>query len=67
MIAEFEQLPKVHKVKGTKPEKALRLVLVDGVTAYEAATPTDIAESQISRANARLRRPLCPQCGQPMP
>ncbi len=64
---DFEKLLKAHKMRGARTVNALRLVFVDGVTAYAASKTVGIAESAISRAKQKLQRPLCPHCGQPMP
>jgi len=64
--AEFKKLIKSHELRG-QSVAAARLVLVDGLSAYAAAHRLGIAESTISRALARLRRPLCPHCSQPLP
>lgn len=64
---EFRKLVAAHRIRGAKTIRACQLVLVDGKTAYAAAQGADIGEAAISRALAKLRRPLCPHCGQPMP
>lgn len=48
----------------TRTAKACRLVLVEGMTAYAASRQVRIAESVVSRALAKLARPVCPTCGQ---
>ena len=63
---EYTRLAKAHRLRGEKTLAACRAVLVDGLTAYAAAHKVVVAESIISRALAKLRRPLCPHCGQPM-
>ena len=63
---ELEKLIVAHRVRGEKTIAALRLVLIDGLTAYEAAQIIGTPQSLISRAKQRLERPLCPHCGQPM-
>ena len=63
---EYAKLVNAHRLRGEKTIAACRAVLVDGLTGYAAAQKIDVAESTISRALARLRRPLCPHCGQPM-
>ena len=64
---EYEKLIKAQRLRGALTIKACRMVLVDGLTGYAASHATGLHESVISRALARLRRPLCPHCGQPMP
>lgn len=51
----------------TRTAKACRLVLVDGMTAYAASQQTGLAQSVVSRALAKLARPVCPTCGQAIP
>jgi hypothetical protein len=63
---EYERLAKAHRLRGEKTIAACRVVLVDGLSAYAAARKVGIEESTISRALAKLRRPLCPHCGQPL-
>lgn len=63
---EYAKLVKAHRLRGEKTVAACGAVLVDGLTAYAAAQKIGIEESTISRALAKLRRPLCPHCGQPM-
>ena len=63
---EYAKLVNAHRLRGEKTIAACRVVLVDGLTAYAAAHKISIEESVISRALGRLRRPLCPRCGQPM-
>lgn len=63
---EYTKLVKAHRLRGEKTIAACGAVLVDGLTAYAAAHKIGIEESTISRALARLRRPLCPHCGQPI-
>lgn len=63
---EYAKLTKAHRLRGDKTIAACKAVLVDGVTAYAAAHKIGIEESVISRALAKLRRPLCPTCGQPL-
>lgn len=62
---EYAKLVKAHRLRGEKTIAACGAVLVDGLTAYAAAHKIGIEESTISRALAKLRRPLCPTCGQP--
>lgn len=64
-INEFQRLVAAHRLSGASVEAA-RLVLVDGLTKYRAARALDIAESTVGRAVARLSRPLCGHCGQPI-
>ena len=63
---EYAELVKAHRLRGGKTIAGCSAVLVDGLTAYAAAHKIGIEESTISRALAKLRRPLCPHCGQPM-
>ena len=63
---EYAKLVNAHRLRGEKTIAACRAVLVDGLTAYAAAHKIIIEESVISRALAKLRRPLCPHRGQPM-
>jgi len=63
---EYAKLAKAHRLRGEKTIAACKAVIVDGLTAYAAAHKIGIEESTISRALAKLRRPLCPTCGQPM-
>lgn len=63
---EYAKLVKAHRLRGGKTIAACRAVLVDGLTAYAAARKIGVEESTISRALTKLRRPLCPQCGQPL-
>jgi hypothetical protein len=63
---EYTRLVKANRLRGEKTIAACRAVLVDGLTAYAAAHRVGVAESIISRALAKLRRPLCPTCGQPV-
>ena len=55
---EYDKLAKAHRLRGEKTIEACKAVLVDELTAYAAAREVGIAESAISRALARLRRPL---------
>lgn len=63
---EYNKLVKAHRIRGEMTIKACRLVLVEEMTAYAAFKETGLDQAAISRALARLRRPLCPHCGQPM-
>ena len=65
-LAEFRRLADAHKITG-RTREALRLVTVDGLTAYAAAQQVGIAQSTVGRAKERIERPLCPHCEQPMP
>lgn len=65
-LKEYAKLIKAHRLRGEKTIAACRSVLIDGLTAYAAARRIGVAESIISRALAKLRRPLCPTCGQPI-
>lgn len=62
--AGFARLAKTHRLRGATLEAA-RLVLVDGLTRYAAAKRTRLYKSTVTRAVARLQRPLCPACGRP--
>ena len=62
--SEFARLAKIHRLRGATLEAA-RLVLVDGLTCYAAAKRAALYKSTVSRAVARLQRPLCPACGRP--
>jgi len=64
---QYDQLVKAHRIRRDKTIKACRAVLVDGMSAYAAARKYGLNESVTSRALAKLRRPLCPTCGQPFP
>jgi hypothetical protein len=48
----------------TRTAAACRLVLVDGATAYAASQQVGISRAAVSKALARLARPVCPTCGQ---
>lgn len=63
---EYARLAKTHRLRGEKTIAACKAVLVDGLTAYAAADKIGVEESTISRALAKLRRPLCSHCGQPL-
>lgn len=63
---ELDKLIKTHRIRGEKTIEALRLVLMDGLTAYEAAKQADVGEATISRAKKRLERPVCKCCGRPL-
>lgn len=63
---EYEKLVKAHRLRGEKTIAACKAVLVGRLTAYAAAQKVGVAESVVGRALAKLRRPLCPHCGQPM-
>jgi len=63
---EYAKLVAAQRVRENKTIAACRAVLVDGLTAYAVAAKHDLAESVISRALGRLRRPRCPTCGQPL-
>lgn len=65
-VKEFDKLVKAHRLRGERTIAACRAVLVDGLTAYAAARQIGVEESVVSRALAKLRRPLCPTCGQPV-
>jgi DNA-directed RNA polymerase specialized sigma subunit len=65
-LAEFRRLADAHKITG-RTREALRLVYVDGLTAYAAARRIGIEQSAISRAKQRFLRPLCPHCHRPSP
>ena len=62
----YTKLAKAHRLRGEKTIAACKAVLVDDLSAYAAAHRIGVEESVISRALAKLRRPLCPHCGQPM-
>lgn len=62
--AEFSKLAKTHRLRGGSLGAA-RMVLVDGLTGYAAAKKSGLAESTVSRALDRLRRPICPACHRP--
>ena len=64
---EFDRLIRVHRIRGTKTVKALRLVLVDGRTGADAAREALVDQGVISRGLAKLARPTCSKCGQAMP
>lgn len=63
---DFKKLMAAHRIKGAGIVEALRLHLVEGLNANEAATQAGIDRAMITRYNARLARPLCPHCGRPM-
>lgn len=63
-ITEFTRLAKTHRLRG-KILEAVRLVLVDGVSARQAAIRAGCTDGGVCRALARLRRPVCPACGEP--
>jgi hypothetical protein len=63
---EYAKLIKAHRLRGEKTIAACRAVLVGAEPPAAAAREVGIAESVISRALARLRRPVCPTCGQPL-
>lgn len=64
-LAEFTRLADAHHISG-RTREALRLVVVDGLTAYAAAQRIGIEQSAVSRARKRLQRPLCPHCHSPI-
>lgn len=64
---QFDQLAAAHRLRGLRTLDGCRLVLVHGLTAYAAALEADIGQGALSRALAKLRSPLCQECGQPMP
>lgn len=63
---EYAKLVKAHRLRGERTIAACKAVLVGRLTIAAAARKIGIAESTISQALARLRRPLCPRCGQPL-
>ena len=63
--AEFDTRAAAHRITG-RTREALRLVYVDGLTAYAAAQRIGINQAVLSRARKRFDRPLCPHCGQAM-
>ncbi len=64
---EYAKLVKAHRLRGGRTIAACKTVLVDRLTIAAVARKIGIAEStMISQAHARLRRPLCPTCGQPL-
>jgi hypothetical protein len=63
---QFTKLVEAHRLRGKKTIKACRLVLVQGLTAYGASKETGLDKAALSRVLTRLKRPLCPHCGQPM-
>lgn len=63
---DFKKLIAAHGITGAKTIEALRLVMVEGKSAYESADLAGIHRSAVTRANKLLERPLCPHCGQPM-
>jgi hypothetical protein len=63
---QFAKLVKAHRLRGDKTIKACRLVLVKGVTAYAASKEIGLSRPVLSRVLSKLKRPLCPHCGQPM-
>lgn len=58
--AEFDAI----KGPGSRTRSAARMVLVDGRSAYDAARSYGITQGALSRYLAKLRRPVCPCCGQ---
>lgn len=63
--ADFILAADAHKIRGGV-RKALSLVLVDGLTAYQAALDTGVTQGGISRAKKRILRQICPHCARPM-
>lgn len=63
---EYAKLVKAHRLRGERTITACKAVLVGRLTIAAAARKVGIAESVISVALGRLRRPLCPTCGQPL-
>lgn len=55
----------IHNLSGASRDAAW-LVLVQGWAANRAAEHLNVAESTVSRAIAKLKRPVCQCCGQPM-
>lgn len=58
--AEFDSLP----LPMSRTRSAARLVVIDGLSAYEAARRFGINASALSRYIKGLSRPRCPCCGQ---
>jgi hypothetical protein len=63
---QFTKLVEAHRLRGQKTIKACRLVLLKGFTAYAASKHVGLDQATLSRALHKLKRPLCPHCGQPM-
>ena len=64
--SEFAALVKRHKIRGKKTIKALRNVKCNGLSQAEAARLAKIGEGAVSRAVARVERPVCEHCGSPI-
>ena len=63
---EYAKLVKAHRLRGERTIAACKAVLVSRLTIAAAAGKIGIAGPTVSQALARLRRPLCPACGQPL-
>jgi hypothetical protein len=63
---QFTKLVTAHRLRGEKTIKACRLVLVKGLTAYAASKEVGLSRPVLSRVLNKLKRPLCPHCGQPI-
>jgi len=62
-MSDFENLMNFHRIMGERKRKAVALIM-GGKTQYAAAKEIGISESAVSRAMAKLRRPVCTECGQ---
>ena len=65
--AQFAARIAAHSRIGRRSIEACRLVLLDDVTASEAARRVGIHRSAVSRALARITHDVCPTCGQALP
>lgn len=55
-----------RQLRPSRVHSAARLVLVEGLTAYQAAAAMGLQQSAVSRYLAILLRPACPGCGRPL-
>jgi len=62
----FTRLASAHRLKDGPLKEAIRLVVVEGHTAYRASQLTGVFQSQISKRLQKMREHgnKCPSCGQ---
>ena len=62
--SEFNKRIKLAKMRSKEQIEALRMILVNGKSAYAASNETGIDQAQISKARKRIERDICECCGQ---
>lgn len=64
--AEFDALTRAAKLRKGKTLAAARCVLVEGMTATQAAAKHNINKGGLSRYLAKFPHATCPRCGTPI-